>query len=402
MNVAYYSYYIGPAFAKICGLEYKPVSGTLKSQGVARAMMRAGHKVTIFSPGANQGNKVIPSFEETIMFPEGELKVVYPKVFSYPRCTPVNDISLWFLLAKRRKKEKFDIFVYYNICDNTYLGSYIYLSLFKKSIRILDYEDNIFMRSLEGDKTRRVWLKKRIYNYTKKRTDGVFAVCKGIYDEFPAKYKMLIPGVINEEVVNNVIIGQQHSLRQGKPIRVFLSGGGEYYKGTNVLVKAFQYVKYPCKLEFFTNKDYFYSVATNEIEDIKSIHEVVIHDYIPHAELIKTLVEQADILANTTRSFGLPPQFAGFPSKMMEYAAISRPIVSSEIGKLDDEYNQYITYYEGDDPESLASCIENIIENYDSKMKDAQKLQQLALTQYTIEGTARKMEQFFNSIKNNE
>lgn len=402
MNIAYFSYYIGPGFAQKCGIEYKPVSGTLKTQGMARAMLFAGHKVTVFSPGANQGNKVISSFEETITFPEGELKVVYPKVFSYPCCTPINDISLWFLLAKRRRKEKFDIFVYYNITDNTYLGSYIYLSLFKKSIRILDYEDNIFMRSLEGDKTKRLWLKKIIYNYTKKRTDGVFAVCKGIYNDFPAKNKLLTPGIINDEVVDNIKAGKSHFLTSGKPVRVFLAGGGEYYKGTNVLVEAFQYVEHPCKLEFFTKKDYFYSVASDAIKKIKSIHEVVIHEYVPHAELIQTLVQHADILANTTRSFGLPPQFAGFPSKMMEYAAIGRPIVSSEIGKLDDEFNQNITYYEKDDPKSLADRIDEIIDNYEEKMQDALRLQTIALSQYTIEGTGNKMTSFFNEIINND
>ncbi len=401
MNIAFFSYYVGPQLAQKCGVDYKPVSGTLKAQGMARAMLCAGHVVTIFSPGINVGNKVIPSFEETISFPEGNLRVVYPKVYSYPRFTPINDFSLWVLLLKTIRKEKFDAFIYYNIIDNAYLGSYIYLSLFRNSIRILDYEDNIFMRPLEGDKTKRLWLKKRIYNYTKKRTDGVLAVCKGIYDEFPAKYKLLTPGVINDEVVNNVIEGAEHHISQYKPVKVFLAGGGEYYKGTNVLVDAFQYVKHPCKLEFFTSKDYFYSVASEGIKRINPIHEVVIHDYVPHAELIKTLVEQADILANTTRSFGLPPQHAGFPSKMMEYAAIGRPIVSSEIGKLDDEYNQHITYYEGDDAKSLAKCIDDIIENYEDKMQAALKLQKIALTQYTIEGMGKKMTSFFNEIINN-
>ena len=400
MDIAYFSYYISPVFAEKCGVEYKPFSGTLKTQGMARAMLSAGHNVTIFSPGMNVGNKVIPAYEEFIHFPEGELKVVYPRVFSYPRFTPINNISLWLMLLKKRRKEKYDAFVYYNIIDNTYMGSYIYLSLFKKAIRILDYEDNIFMRSLEGDKTKRLWLKKIIYNYTHKRTDGVFAVCKGIYDVFPAKYKMLTPGVINEEVVNNINEGDIHLLTPDKPVRVFLAGGGEYYKGTNVLVEAFQFVKHPCRLEFFTNKDYFYSVASEGIKKIKPIHKIVIHDYVPHAELIKTLVAQADILANTTRSFGLPPQYAGFPSKMMEYAAIGRPIVSSEIGKLDEEFNKHITFYVGDDPVSLAKCIDDIIENYEAKMKDSLELQKIALNQYTITGTGKKMSIFFNEIIN--
>ena len=154
MNIAYFSFYIGPGFAKKCGVEYMPVSGTLKTQGMARAMLSAGHSVTIFSPGMNAGHKVIPAHEEIITFPEGDLSVVYPKVYSYPRFTPINDISLWLMMRRMMKKENYDVFVYYNITDNSYLGSYIYLSLFKKTVRILEYEDNIFMKSLEGDKAK--------------------------------------------------------------------------------------------------------------------------------------------------------------------------------------------------------------------------------------------------------
>ena len=394
MKIAYCSCYQGPELCKRCGIEYKPVSSTLKTQGIARALLAAGHEVTIYSQGSNFGHKIIPAFSENIEFQEGMLAVKYPKLYSYPRFTPINDLSLRHYITKELKSKKYDVFIYYNICDNAYLGGYTYLNLFKKQFRILEYEDSIFMKSLVGNKTRRAWLKKLLYKYAVKNTDGIFAVCKGMYDNEPMRFKALTPGVINDDVVDNVS-SEVHSIERGRPVRLFLAGGGQYYKGTDLLIQSLKYVDYPCELHFFTEPKYFYDVAKKDVENLPRQHKVVIHDYLPHEELIRVLNREADILMNTTRSFGIAPQSAGFPSKMMEYAALGRPIVSSEIGKLDDEFDSTVTYYEKEDVKSLAQCITDVIENYDEKVRLALELQQIALTKYTIKGTAKRMEDFF-------
>ena len=83
---------------------------------------------------------------------------------------------------------------------------------------------------------------------------------------------------------------------------------------------------------------------------------------------------------------------------MMEYASTGRPIVSSDIGKLDEDYNSYITYYDGESPETIAAAIEEVIANYDSKVQSALQLQKRVLAEYTIEGTGKKLDTFFKDI----
>lgn len=400
MNIAYYSHYVGREFASRAGMGNKNGgSPSLKTQGMARALLKAGHSVTIYSPAITECNCKVKAFEEIEVFPEGDLHIKYPTVMSYRRCDPINNLRTKWLLKKDLKKITYDAFVFYNIETSA-----MFLSLFKKgnTIRILEYEDNVMnVTEMIGMKSWFRWRRPMLFNYIIARTDAAFAVCKGMLVNNEVKYKLLTPGVINEEVVDYVT-SEKHTLRDGAPTRLFLIGGGHHCKGTDVLVNSLKYVKNPCHVVFYSNPKFFYSVASGEIEKLPSSHKVEVRDLIPHKELMDILNKEADILCCCTRSFELPPQAAGFPSKMMEYAAMGRPVISSEIGMLDDEFNRHITYYEGEDPESLAKCIDEVIDNYEEKDRLALELQQIALKDYSIDGTARKMKAFMDTVERNK
>lgn len=395
MKIAYLTSYLGMEFlAKYAVGKKFALSGPLKSQGIARALMSAGHEVTIYSPGVTTCNAVIPSFTEVEDYPEGKLTVKYCNIISKRRFAPINEWRISRLLKK--ESHKYDIIIYYNIT----LSAALCLNSFADKMKILEYEDNIFNRSLVGDKLSMEKYKRVLYNYIIKRTNGVMAVCNGLLLKDTLRHSVLTPGIINEDVINNVT-SNVNVIDGFSPVNIILAGGMHYSKGGDLLIKAMTYIQTPCIVSVYGNCNLDANLE-KLISEIPSRHQFKFNGYVEHQELIKILNRNADILINTTRSMGVGAQSAGFPFKMMEYAATGRPIVSSEIGKLDEEYNKHITYYEGESPKSIADAIEEVIQSYTQKVQLALQLQQIVLSEYTIDGTAKKLNRFIASINNHE
>ena len=356
--------------------------------------MAAGHEVTIYSPGVTTCDAVIPAFSEVEEYPEGCLTIKYCNILSKRRCAPINDIRISRLL--RKDAAQYDAFVYYNIT----LAAALSIGAFKHAVKVIEYEDNIFNRSLAGDRISLEGYKRKLYNYLIMRTHGVMAVCLGLQLQDTLQFSVLTPGIVNEEVIDNVS-ARVNKLGEGKPVQIVLTGGIHYSKGGDLLVKAMTYIQTPCVVSVYGNCN-LDDTLKGLIRQVPERHKFCFNGYMEHAELIKTLDREADILINTTRSMGVGAQAAGFPFKMMEYASTGRPIVSSEIGKLDDVYNRHITYYDSETPKSIAAAVEDVIAHYDEKVQWALELQKKVLNEYTIAGTSKKLDAFFKGIEVHE
>lgn len=393
MKIAYMTAYLGKEFMEKYSRGKKfALSGPFKSLGIARSMMAAGHEVTIYSPGVTTCDANVPAFTEVEEYPEGKLIIKYCDILSKRRCDPINQVRIANFIKKEHKCEHFNVLVYYNIT----LGAALLVKSLKGCINVLEYEDNIFNRALVGDKNNFLWFKTKLYNRIIKHTQGIMAVCNGLMlPEIPNH--VLTPGIVNEEVSDNVST-RVNKLEAGRPVIIILTGGIHYSKGGDLLVGAMKYIKTPCVVKVYGNCNLDERLKAF-IAELPAIHKFEFNGYMEHAELIRTLDRDADILINTTRSMGVGAQAAGFPFKMMEYASTGRPIVSSEIGKLDADYNSHITYYDGEDPKMIANTIEEVIAHYDEKVKSALELQKRVLSEYTIKGTGRKLDTFFKVMK---
>lgn len=392
MKIAYLTSYIGKQFSeKYCqGVKYA-LSAPLKSQGIARSLMAAGHEVVIYSPGITTCNAFIKSFEEEEVYPEGKLVIKYCNIISKRKCAPINDFFIHRFIKKELKSISFDAFLYYNIT----FGAYLAIRNFKQSLKIIDYEDNIFTKSLVGEKDSFVRIKAKLYNYLIRETDYALVVCSGMMINNEVKDKLLIPGIINEEVTDSVSFNRR-SIDRNQPVRIVFTGGAHHSKGADLLITSLSYVSHPCIVDFYSNGA-FSPEAIEALKTVPSRHEVNLKGFMPHKELIKQLDNEADILISTSIvKAGLPPQTSGFPFKIMEYASTGRPIISSELSKLDDDFNHHITYYSGDEPTNIAKAIEEVIENYDKKVELAIELQQRVLDEFSIAGISKKIQSFFD------
>lgn len=394
MRIAYYSNYVGSDFReRYCQGKKYALSGILKSQGIARALLKAGHEVVVYSPALTICNRFISSFEEREKFEEGTLIVKYPSLLSFRKMGFFNNWMLRHLIKKDLKRRRYDVFLYYNITQ----GAAMSIDMFKDAIKILEYEDNIFNKNLVGETNKYGSYKQRLFDYIIPRTDGVMSVCMGMLTNGEVPFRILTPGIVNEEVVGSVS-SRRNTLNEGRPVKIFLTGGTHYSKGSDLLIGALRYVKTPCTLEIYGN-GVFYQKALDELKLVPNYHQVHLNGYMPHGDLMKLLDKDADILINTTRSMGVGAQAAGFPFKMMEYASTGRPIVSSELGKFDDDFNRHVSYYEGEDPQKIAAVIEDVISNYDYKVTQALGLQQRVLAEFSIEGTSKKIDAFIKQIQ---
>lgn len=142
---------------------------------------------------------------------------------------------------------------------------------------------------------------------------------------------------------------------ENKPKVVLYAGSTNFCFGIGVLLESFAYLKTPnVELHIYGSGDY-----TDEIiQRAKNDSRIKYFGVISHSEVVDA-ERNAAILVNprpTDQSFTM----VSFPSKTSEYMASGRPVLTTRLAGIPEEYDQYLWYIENESPEGIAKSIDNI------------------------------------------
>lgn len=219
-------------------------------------------------------------------------------------------------LLKRTMSDT-DIVMCYNIAYAWLMLPFMAKKQGKRSIVIVaDYSESISYRSISGK------LYARFQMWSMRRFDTVIGLSENIKDKLRKKQKfVLMEGGIDSELYD-AFVYRLH--KEGEPRTFMYSGLLNHVTGINLLLEAMRGIERQDIRLLISGK------GELEKEVIKAAGEddrICYLGHLPYEEYIKRL-QEADVLVNP-RDMRLPENQNNFPSKVMDYLAAGKVIIST-------------------------------------------------------------------------
>ncbi|GAB4538321.1 MAG: hypothetical protein Kow0063_26030 [Anaerolineae bacterium] len=115
-------------------------------------------------------------------------------------------------------------------------------------------------------------------------------------------------------------------------------------------------------------------------------------------EHYRELLQKANILVNP-RPSRLPENRYNFPSKLMEYMAAGRPIISTATSDVAEHYGDAVVLLEDETPEGLARCIEEVFKRPPEALAALSRRARDYALQETWEAQARRILDFAKGLR---
>jgi len=334
--------------------------------------------------------------------------------FSYPfkqkKRNKYFAIRRWHKLVKYyrtlisiRKINKRDKIIAINLWTNlhlTYIFGWLLAKVFNTKL-VTECSEHPLIYYQNG-----VWKKKQgiIKFYIESRLcDGVLCISDFLINFYrskgvDAKKLFHVPSTVDPTRFLNI---------GGKPLHYRYIGyfGSLTFKRDNVdlLIEAFSRItnlhpEFHLVLGGFCNENVKKDIE-KLITQLKIKQKVKLLDYLTRQEIVR-YISHADILV-MVRSKDLESQ-ASYPSKLTEFLATSKPVITVKVGEISDYLTDGINAFlvEPENIDSLSEKLDYVLCNYGLAREVGQKGKELTDTIFNYDYQAKRMIGFINSLNN--
>jgi len=269
------------------------------------------------------------------------------------------------------------------------------LLLYKKKFKLNNFsitidtpftKDNKF-KGLIGRLTKLYF---KIGHYTLRYFDGIAIFHEKALNEL----KIKIPFIITAIGYNDIYLINQIKTSDTK-IKIAFSGTLIYYNGIVEIIETFKVLD-PEKYELHI---YGYGPLENYIkENVKS--NIIFHGRYKNSDIINEL-KKMDVLLNI-RLIDQSIQHFTFPSKLIEYIMLEKPIITSNFATLPYEYKDFLFVLDDINALSIKAQIENIQKmNIEAITSRLEKAAEYIKINNSYEKITEKLLTFFDKNRGN-
>lgn len=250
----------------------------------------------------------------------------------------------------------------------------------KTFVIIADHDD----ASTEKRILRKLLIK--AYEKNLERFDGAIFLSEGLTEKLGVKSKLVIQGGIQLKKYKRLTIPQINEV-----ITVMYSGSIERVSGIDIYLKSINMIKQSNIKFVFTGKgDLVDQVKAAAEKDNRIIYKGMVSE-----EEYYNLLQEANILINC-KNMNMGENNNNFPSKVLEYIASGRTIISTKFSGY-EKFEKNIIFTESDESD-LTKVIENLLIEYENIYIDYfYKNRELAEI-FSWTEQVKKIEKFMNEI----
>lgn len=193
-----------------------------------------------------------------------------------------------------------------------------------------------------------------VIKYALKLMNGLIVLTRYLSEDYaPQVPSIIVEGIIDSERYNNS--KETDCEEQQSVFTIVYAGGLEPDYGVELLIQAFSYIKdTSIRLVFYGKGSY----SNQLISAAKIDHRIIVNEFVP-AEKVGPILRNASVLINPRLSNKNFTRYS-FPSKLMEYLASGRPVITTRLSSIPNDYFDYMYFIDDESPEGLANMLVNI------------------------------------------